>query len=83
MSDEASTAPATEAAAPGVSGLLQNTQYGKENVKGVVDKYVDYFDKSKGLSAAGLVCCCFWRQTRACQVFCSFQSKLRLDWRQY
>ena len=41
--------PATsDATVPGVGSLLQNTVYGKDQVKGVVDNYVDFFDKSKG-----------------------------------
>jgi hypothetical protein len=37
------------ATVPGVGSLLQNTVYGKDQVKGVVDNYVDFFDKSKGM----------------------------------
>ena len=39
------------ASTPGVSDLLQQTPYGKEGVKAVVDGYVDLFDASKGNDA--------------------------------
>jgi sterol 24-C-methyltransferase len=44
----ASTTTASDETVPTVGSILQNTQYGKDNVKKVVDNYVDFFDASKG-----------------------------------
>eukprot|EP00042_Codosiga_hollandica_P028059 m.144789 g.144789 ORF g.144789 m.144789 type:complete len:258 (+) comp52667_c1_seq4:134-907(+) len=39
---------ADDTVAPSAAGLLQNTHMEKSKIKGVVDNYVDFFDKTKG-----------------------------------